>query len=126
MDKVQTDATVPFDRPVEIEDDYKLTLDADVEDESVLEKPADVKFSITSYGADYTVDTLVKRLESDAFYVPPFQRKFVWSQRHASRFLESLLMGLPVSGHLFVQRACHEQAYGCGWAAAVANTSVFL
>jgi uncharacterized protein with ParB-like and HNH nuclease domain len=72
--------------------------EADVEDEALLEQPADIKFTITSYGADYTVDTLVKRLSTEAFYVPQFQRKFVWSQRHASRFLESLLMGLPVPG----------------------------
>ncbi|MGD0432661.1 MAG: DUF262 domain-containing protein [Acetobacteraceae bacterium] len=98
MDKAKTDAAVPDEQPVEIEDEYELALEADVEDDAALEKPGDAKFSITSYGADYTVDTLVKRLKSDAFYVPPFQRRFVWSQRHASRFLESLLMGLPVPG----------------------------
>src|SRR6266700_5218790 len=90
---------VPSDQPMEIEDEYELALEAaDVDDESLLEQPADIKFTINSYGADYTVDTLVKRLKLEAFYVPPFQRKFVWSQRHASRFLESLLMGLPVPG----------------------------
>ncbi len=57
-----------------------------------------LQLSITSYGADYPVDNIVKRLNSDAFFVPKFQRKFVWSQRHASRFVESLLMGLPVPG----------------------------
>jgi len=89
---------VPEDQPIEIEDEYRLALEANVEDDALLEQPGDTKFSITSYGADYTVDTLIKRLKSEAFYVPPFQRKFVWSQRHASRFLESLLMGLPVPG----------------------------
>lgn len=89
----------PANQPIEIEDEYKLALEeADVEDEALKEQPGDIKFAITSYGADYTVDTLVRRLNSEAFYVPPFQRRFVWSQRHASRFLESLLMGLPVPG----------------------------
>jgi Protein of unknown function DUF262 len=88
----------PGEQPVEIEDEYNLALEAEVEDEALLEQPGDIKFTITSYGADYTVDTLVKRLKSEAFYVPTFQRRFVWSQRHASRFLESLLMGLPVPG----------------------------
>lgn len=82
----------------EIVDDYHLALNDDVEDESLLEAPANIAFSITSYGADYTVDTIISRLKSDAFYVPPFQRRFVWSQRHASRFIESLLLGLPVPG----------------------------
>jgi len=89
----------PPEQPIEIEDEYKLALEAaDVEDEALLEQPGDIKFAITSYGADYTVDTLIRRLKSQAFYVPQFQRRFVWSQRHASRFLESLLMGLPVPG----------------------------
>ena len=91
------------DQPIEIEDDYKLALDADVEDETLLEQPSDTRFSITSYGADYTVDTLITRLKNDAFFVPKFQRRFVWSQRHASRFIESLLMGLPVPG-IFLYR----------------------
>lgn len=88
----------PPDQPLEIEDEYQLALEADVDDESILEPPSDTVFSITSYGADYTIDTLIARLKSGAFYVPPFQRRFVWSQRHASRFIESLLMGLPVPG----------------------------
>ncbi|HEV2550720.1 MAG TPA: DUF262 domain-containing protein [Stellaceae bacterium] len=92
------DEVVPANQPSEIEDEYTLALEAEVEDEALLEQPGDIKFTITSYGADYTVDTLVKRLKSEAFYVPQFQRRFVWSQRHASRFLESLLMGLPVPG----------------------------
>jgi hypothetical protein len=99
MQNTDIEEIVPTDQPVEIEDEYKLALDAaDVEDEALLEQPGDVKFTITSYGADYTVDTLIRRLKSQAFYVPQFQRRFVWSQRHASRFLESLLMGLPVPG----------------------------
>src|SRR5262249_43669682 len=74
------DEEVPSNQPIEIEDEYTLALEsADVEDESLLEQPANVKFSITSYGADYTVDTVVRRLETEAFYVPPFQRGFVWS-----------------------------------------------
>ena len=99
MSEAEIDEAVLAEQPMEIEDEYKLALEAaDVEDEALLELPGETKFTITSYGADYTVDTLVKRLNSEAFYVPPFQRRFVWSQRHASRFLESLLMGLPVPG----------------------------
>ncbi|WP_409191034.1 DUF262 domain-containing protein [Bradyrhizobium sp. RDM4] len=85
--------------PVEIEDDYQLALDeADVDDESANDPSSSSNFVITSYGADYTVDTIISRVKSEAFYVPTFQRNFVWSQRHASRFVESLLMGLPVPG----------------------------
>jgi hypothetical protein len=56
------------------------------------------KYSITSYGADYPVDSLVQRLDKDVVVVPAFQRKYVWTSRQASRFIESLLLGLPVPG----------------------------
>lgn len=84
-------------QPIEIEDEFQLGLEAGVEDESA-EEATSASFSITSYGADYPVDTLVKRMKGEAFFIPKFQRNFVWSQRHASRFIESLLMGLPVPG----------------------------
>ncbi|MCP4581672.1 MAG: DUF262 domain-containing protein [candidate division Zixibacteria bacterium] len=56
------------------------------------------KYSITSYGADYPVDGLVKRIKNQSIFVPPFQRNYVWSHKMASRFIESLLLGLPVPG----------------------------
>jgi uncharacterized protein with ParB-like and HNH nuclease domain len=62
------------------------------------EEVLDFTYSITSYGADYPVDSLVKRLREKKIKVPSFQRGFVWSERQASRFIESLLLGLPVPG----------------------------
>jgi len=56
------------------------------------------KYSITSYGADFDVDGLVKRIDRDDIFVPPFQRGYVWNINQASRFIESLLLGLPVPG----------------------------
>ena len=56
-------------------------------------------YSISSYGADYVVTDLVNRIEKEVIYVPKFQRKFVWRKDHKdSRFIESLLIGLPVPG----------------------------
>ena len=55
-------------------------------------------YSITSYGADYRVDALVKRLNKKDVFIPPFQREYVWTLKQASRFIESLLLGLPVPG----------------------------
>lgn len=92
------------EQPIEIEDEYQLGLDAGVDDESA-DEASSISFSITSYGADYPIDTLVKRMKSEAFFIPKFQRNFVWSQRHASRFVESLLMGLPVPGIFLYKEA---------------------
>lgn len=79
-------------------DEYELTLSEGVEDDTLRERPLAKKFEINSYGADYTVDTLVKRMRDNAFKVPDFQRQYVWTLKHASKFIESLLMGLPVPG----------------------------
>jgi hypothetical protein len=57
---------------------------------------APLGYVISSYGADYTVDGLVKRMREGSIYVPEFQRSFVWDVKDASRFVESLLLGLPV------------------------------
>ncbi len=54
------------------------------------------RYAISSYGADYPVDSLVRRLRDGSIYVPSFQRGFVWDLKDASRFVESLLLGLPV------------------------------
>ena len=59
---------------------------------------APFKYSITSYGADYPIDGLVKRIRDGSIYIPSFQRGFVWTLPQASRFIESLLLGLPVPG----------------------------
>ena len=58
-------------------------------------------YAITSYGADYPVDGLVKRIREDSILIPDFQRRFVWKKPQASRFIESLLLGLPVPGVFF-------------------------
>lgn len=56
------------------------------------------KYSITSYGADFPVDGLVKRISAGDIEIPSFQRSYVWKPKQASRFIESLLLGLPVPG----------------------------
>lgn len=65
------------------------------EDDTIVQS---VRYQITSYGADFPVDGIVSRLERSAIYIPRFQRKFVWTHTQASRFIESLLLGLPVPG----------------------------
>jgi len=57
-----------------------------------------VRYEISSYGIDFDVKGLVERLRQDKVYVPEFQRSFVWRLPDSSRFIESLLLGLPVPG----------------------------
>ena len=66
------------------------------------------RYSITSYGADYPVDSLVRRIEVGDISIPSFQRGYVWSLREASRFIESLLLGLPVPS-IFLSKESESQ-----------------
>ncbi len=72
--------------------------DSDEEVIDELDEETPFKYSITSYGADYPIDSLVKRLNEGDIEIPPFQRSYVWKFKQASRFIESLLLGLPVPG----------------------------
>ncbi len=60
-----------------------------------IEEVVDPKLAVEYYGADFPVDLLVRRIEEEDFIIPGFQRKYVWTQNEASKFLESLLIGLP-------------------------------
>ncbi len=90
---------------IEPEGKEKQLLDEDeVEDEAEKDETVrPVQYEITSFGADYDAEGLVKRLQRGDIYIPPFQRSFVWTQKEASRFIESLLLGLPVPG-IFLAR----------------------
>ncbi|MBZ5678372.1 MAG: DUF262 domain-containing protein [Acidobacteriia bacterium] len=87
-----------------------------VEDLDEAEEVIESIYSITSYGADYPVDSLVKRIAARDILVPTFnwnrpagtevigfQRQYVWPRPKADRFIESLLLGLPVPGIFLVK-----------------------
>ncbi|GAA4239232.1 DUF262 domain-containing protein [Postechiella marina] len=78
---------------INIEQPLLFDFDDETENESI-----DFRYVITSYGADYPVDSLMKRIQDKVIFIPPFQRQFVWSINEASKFIESLILGLPVPG----------------------------
>lgn len=53
-------------------------------------------YKLNSYGIDFDVNGLVRRQNSHSIYLPDFQRNYVWSKKKASKFIESLLLGLPI------------------------------
>jgi hypothetical protein len=86
-----------------------------------IDEPSEVipyRYSITSYGADYPVDGLVKRIDGHSIIIPTFdpetedvksvegfQRQFIWTKDQCDRFVESLLLGLPIPGIFLVRQA---------------------
>jgi len=70
------------------------TMAQQARDDELLDYPS--RYTITTYGADFPVDALVDRMNSGEILLPGFQRGYVWKHDRASRFIESLLVGLPV------------------------------
>lgn len=66
---------------------------------------SDSLYNISSFGVDYTVEFLVKKIKKESFFIPPFQREYVWSKNDASKFIESILLGLPVPGIFIFKEA---------------------
>ncbi len=92
------------EQPYIAQDEYEEVLLTDLKERQLITDPSEddteqpFTYSISSYGADYDVDGLVRRIGKGDIVVPEFQRKYVWTQARASRFIESLLLGLPVPG----------------------------
>ena len=67
-----------------------------IKDEDMDSYSDDSLFSISSWGADLSFRELIQRYEDDELIKPELQRKYVWDRIDASRFIDSLLLGLPV------------------------------
>ncbi len=73
--------------------------DDDILDESDADQTVlPLRYDISSFGIDFDVAGIVRRLNDDGIVVPGWQRRYVWNIRQASSFIESLLFGLPVPG----------------------------
>ena len=74
-----------------------MTRNIDSEELGELERQ--LRETQTSIGYDtkeYVVEVIVARFEKGLFYIPEYQRKFIWDINRQSKFIESLMMGLPI------------------------------
>lgn len=73
-----------------------LTLDKI--DEQIEKEQKAVSYDIREFTIEYYVDKYLEREENgeNELYVPDYQREFIWEEKRQSRFIESLLLGLPV------------------------------
>jgi Protein of unknown function DUF262 len=51
---------------------------------------------IEFYLTEYSIELLASKMRNGDFEVPAYQREFTWENERKSRFIESLLMGLPI------------------------------
>ena len=61
-------------------------------------------YNITSWGADLSFRELITMYDEKDLLKPELQRKYIWDKSEASRFIESLLMGLPVPSIFLSER----------------------
>ena len=69
-----------------------MTIKKDAIEEQIQECSKQITYFIT----EYTVGYLASEMANDNYYIPEYQRPFVWEQWRRSRFIESLIMGLPI------------------------------
>lgn len=61
-------------------------------EEQIVELSKRIEFYLT----EYSVELLAGKMSKGEFVVPPYQRAYTWEEDRKSRFIESLLLGLPI------------------------------
>lgn len=60
------------------------------------EETSIISYDISVIPNDFNVMTINSLIESGVISMPTFQRNYVWDRKRASRFIESLILGLPI------------------------------
>ena len=60
-------------------------------------------YNINSWGADLSFREIINMYTDDELQKPELQRKYVWKRVEASRFIDSILLGLPVPSVFFAK-----------------------
>ncbi len=63
-----------------------------VAEQEIREMQHEVRYDLR----DFTIDYIVTKFRESFFYVPPYQREFIWPSTHKCRFVESVILGLPI------------------------------
>ncbi|WP_371380929.1 DUF262 domain-containing protein [Sporomusa aerivorans] len=45
---------------------------------------------------DYTVELIVTKFDKSDFFIPKYQREYIWADKNKTSFIESVLLGLPI------------------------------
>jgi hypothetical protein len=61
-------------------------------EQQIVEHSKRIEFYLT----EYSVELLASKMQNGDFEIPPYQREDTWEPERKSRFIESLLMGLPI------------------------------
>lgn len=87
------------------EDNVELVLPQDENEDFYSD---DDLFEISSWGADLSFRELISRYDDNELVKPELQRNYVWDKAEASRFIDSILLGLPVPS-IFLAKTSDEK-----------------
>jgi Protein of unknown function DUF262 len=67
-------------------------------EEQIREKQRSVDYDVKEFTIEILVQKYLNNLEQDdnEIYIPSYQREFVWDKLRQSKFIESIILGLPV------------------------------
>ncbi len=67
-------------------------------EKQIVEQQKTVDFDVKEFTIELIVSKYTKGLETDEndIFIPEYQREFVWNQERQSKFIESVLIGLPI------------------------------
>lgn len=75
-----------------IGDDVSSDDGVDAAEWQIVEQSKRIEFFIT----EYSVEILANKMRAGEYVVPQYQREFTWEPERRSKFLESVIMGLPI------------------------------
>lgn len=70
----------------------KTELEAAGAEAQIVELSKKIEFYVT----DYSVELLASKMKKGDFVVPAYQREYTWEPERTSRFIESIVLGLPI------------------------------
>jgi len=76
------------------------TLNVDDSEEQIVS----IAKTIDYFVSEYTIELLAQKLEKNEFVIPGYQREFTWEYQRKCKFIESILMGLPIPFIFFWER----------------------
>lgn len=74
------------------EPDCKTEAEMIAAEKQIVELSKRIEFYLT----EYTVELLADKMRRGQFVVPAYQREYTWEPERKSRFIESLIIGLPI------------------------------
>jgi hypothetical protein len=76
----------------------RTAIEIDAAEKQIIEQLKDVRYIVREYPVEVVVHKYLNGREKDVneIYVPDYQRELIWPERNKSRFIESLLIGLPI------------------------------